>query len=106
MFGYIYKTTDINDKVYIGQHHGEFDINYFGSGKIISKIIKKRKNLLRVELLEVCNNQKELNEKEIYWINEYNSIDNKFGYNLQKVDRGTIMKNQAHFLVKNILKKL
>lgn len=51
MFGYIYKTTDINDKVYIGQHHGEFDINYFGSGKIISKIIKKRKNLLRVELL-------------------------------------------------------
>ena len=88
MFGYIYKTTDTNDKVYIGQHHGEFDINYFGSGKIISKIIKKRKDLLRVELLEVCNNQNELNEKEIYWINEYNSLDNKFGYNLQKGGQG------------------
>lgn len=88
MFGYIYKTIDINDKVYIGQHHGEFDINYFGSGKIISKIIKKRKDLLRVELLEVCNNQNELNEKEIYWINEYNSLDNKFGYNLQKGGQG------------------
>lgn len=51
MFGYIYKTTDINDKVYIGQHHGEFDINYFGSGKIISKIIKKRKKSFKSRII-------------------------------------------------------
>ena len=39
MFGYIYKTTDINDKVYIGQHHGEFDINYFADDE--SRSIKE-----------------------------------------------------------------
>ena len=43
MYGYIYKTTDLrNNKIYVGQHKSEiFDTSYYGSGKIIKKIIKK-----------------------------------------------------------------
>ena len=82
MFGYIYKTTDINGKIYIGQHHGNFDHYYFGSGSIISKIIHKRKPLLIVELIEECDNQDELNKKEDYWIDKYNSRNPDFGYNI------------------------
>ena len=72
--------------------------------------------------MEVCNNQNELNEKEIYWINEYNSLDNKFGYNLQKGGQGynyekpstffgkkhteeSKEKNRKHTLGKNYLMK-
>ena len=88
MFGYIYKTIDVNNKVYIGQHHGKFDENYFGSGSIISRIVKKRKELLIVELLEICENQNELNKREIYWINKYNSTNRSFGYNIQPGGQG------------------
>lgn len=88
MFGYIYKTIDINNKIYIGQHHGNFDENYYGSGTIISKIIKKRKEDLKVELLEICENQDELDKKEIFFINKYNSTDRKYGYNIQTGGQG------------------
>lgn len=35
-----------------------------------------------VELIDTANTTKELNEKEIYWIKEYNSTDHSIGYNL------------------------
>ena len=39
---YIYLTTNkTNGKKYIGQHYGELDDSYFGSGVIIAKAIKE-----------------------------------------------------------------
>ena len=58
MIGYIYLTYDtLKNKVYVGQHKSEvYDDEYFGSGKIISRIIKKRKSTLRNYVLEWCEN--------------------------------------------------
>ena len=43
MYGYIYLTEDLEThKIYIGQHKAEsFDVEYYGSGKIISALLKK-----------------------------------------------------------------
>lgn len=91
MFGYIYKTTDLETgKIYVGQKRSKIFLGtkYFGSGKIIRRIIKKYKDLnldinnrLKVELLEECMSQEELNDREMFWIKELNS-HSIYGYNL------------------------
>ena len=61
----IYKTINlINGKIYVGQDYNNRD-NYLGSGKIILKAIKKyKKENFKKEILEECNSQEELDEKE------------------------------------------
>lgn len=86
MFGYIYKTTNIiNNKIYIGQHVSPvFEPDkYIGSGKRLQLALKKygRENF-KNELLCECNSQQELDEKEIYYINIFNSTNRTIGYNL------------------------
>lgn len=70
MYGYIYKTTNlINGKIYIGQHKATIfeNNNYLGSGNLIKRAIKKYgEEHFKVELIDVAENQKELDEKEIY----------------------------------------
>ena len=85
MYGYVYKTTDlVSGLIYVGQHKSEsFDEKYYGSGIIISKLIKKYGlNRFKCELLEECDNLEHLNEREIYWINKLNALDNSVGYNI------------------------
>lgn len=79
----IYKTTNlINGKIYIGQDTKN-DQNYLGSGKIIKEANKKygKKNFTK-EIIEICNNQDELNSREIYWIDKLESRNNEIGYNI------------------------
>ena len=86
MFGYIYKITNLkNNKIYIGQHKGEvFDKRYFGSGKIIKLAFEKYgKENFKIEILEWCNSFEELNKKEEYYIEHYNSRNNDIGYNIR-----------------------
>lgn len=85
MYGYIYKTTDLdNDKIYIGQHKSEiFDEKYFGSGIIISKLIKKYgTERFNCEVLEWCEDADKLNEAEIHWIKELDALNESVGYNI------------------------
>ena len=84
MYGYIYETTNlINGKKYIGQHRGSFDENYKGSGTLLRRAIKKYgKENFKVKLLEECNNQIHLNEREIYWITKFNASKNDNYYNV------------------------
>lgn len=85
MYGYIYETTNlINGKKYIGQHKSEkFDRNYYGSGKILKQAIDKYKfENFSVKLIEKCNSQEELNEREIYWIAYYNAAKDENYYNI------------------------
>lgn len=79
----IYKITNlINNKIYIGRDKNN-NTKYFGSGFLIKKAIKKYgKCNFKKEILEFCNNEKELNEKEIYWIKKLKSQNPKIGYNL------------------------
>ena len=92
----IYKITNkINDKKYIGQtvnyeerirHHKQvpFRPNSKEKHKPLYKAIKKYGlDNFSFEIIDYADNMEELNEKEIYWINFYDSrVDNGGGYNL------------------------
>lgn len=75
-YGYIYKVTNtIGNKIYIGQHIGNFDKYYLGSGIYINNAIKKygRSNF-KVELIIEANNKFELDNLEKQYIKEYRNI--------------------------------
>lgn len=81
---YVYLTTNlINGKKYIGQHYGELDDYYLGSGSILKKAILKygRKNFKK-EIIEICKDYNELNIAERKWITEYNAVYNDNFYNI------------------------
>ena len=85
MYGYIYKTTNLyNGKIYVGQHRAKkFNPNYYGSGVRFSNVFNKYgKDSFTCEVLDWCETEDELNEKEIYWIEKLNSTDRSIGYNL------------------------
>lgn len=112
MYGYIYKTTNlINGKVYIGQHKSQnLKDNYLGSGKLLRKAINKYgiNNFVK-EIICICDNKNELNEKEIYWIEYYNSRNLKLGYNITEGGSGgdtfTGISEEARKIRINKLKK-
>lgn len=87
--GYIYKTTClVNNKVYVGQHKGEFTTQYLGSGTLFLRAVKKHgRDNFKVELVEQVQNksftdyQSELNELERKYIKEFNSLEPN-GYNI------------------------
>lgn len=91
MYGYIYKITDLsNNKIYIGKHKAQsFEgYKYTGSGKIIRAIKNKCKvnkiplfDRLKIEMIDTADTLTELNEKEIYYINQSSSLNS---YNLTK----------------------
>ena len=83
----IYKTTNlVNGKFYIGKD-AKNSKSYFGSGKVLKQAIKKygRENFKK-ETLEVCTDLKNLEEREIYWIDKYNALE--VGYNLTEGGTG------------------
>lgn len=85
---HIYKTTNlINGKIYIGQEKGN-NPKYFGSGKILKIAIQKYGiENFKKEILQECNNQKELDDLETNYINiqkcfppnGYNICNGNFG---------------------------
>lgn len=77
----IYKTTNlINGKFYIGQDYNN-NPDYLGSGKLLKRAIKKygQENFIK-EVIEICDSKEQLNEREIFWINETNA--KTLGYNI------------------------
>lgn len=93
--GYIYKITNqVNGKVYIGQTRNDIGIRWQqhkNSSTCPSandynvylhvSMRKYGKNNFFVEKVEECKNE-DLNEREIFWINYYQSFNNRYGYNL------------------------
>lgn len=75
-YGYIYKTTDQrNGKIYIGQNKGLFNKDYFGSGLIIKRIIKKNTvSSFKVELIAYLPEKQQLDEFERFLISKYREI--------------------------------
>jgi group I intron endonuclease len=80
----IYKTTNlINGNFYIGQD-SKNDPTYLGSGTLLKRAIKKHgQENFKKEIIEYCNNKIQLNEREIFWINELKPI-----YNIAKGGSG------------------
>lgn len=70
---YIYLTLNkVNGKTYIGQHRGDINDCYYGSGIYIMKAIKKYgKHNFEKFILQVCYSEQQLNDAEIFWIAEY-----------------------------------
>lgn len=79
----IYMTINlINNKKYIGQ-----DINnnpkYLGSGVLLKKAIKKYgKNSFKKIIIDICENLEVLNQKEVFWIKEYDAVNSNEFYNI------------------------
>jgi group I intron endonuclease len=97
----IYKSTNkITKKVYIGQTKHTLDIRIKSHIKE-SKIKSNRPFMLSIneygidnftfELIDSANNLDELNDKEIYWINFYNSVFPN-GYNITGGGQGKKIK--------------
>lgn len=87
----IYKITNVLDnKVYIGQTIRTLKIRWnshcckSSTTTHIARAIKKHgKENFIIEQIDSASTIEELNEKEIYWINKYNSMDQSVGYNLR-----------------------
>lgn len=85
----IYKTTNlITNKIYIGKSKFDYDPNYLGSGTIITQAIRKygRKSFEKT-ILEFCSLSK-VDEREKFWIKEFDSTNRIIGYNIAKGGTG------------------
>lgn len=84
----IYETTNlVNGKKYIGQDTKN-NPDYLGSGRLIRRAIKKygKENFKKV-ILECCETIEELNEREKYWTDKVNAVNNPIYYNLREGGR-------------------
>lgn len=81
---YIYITTNlINNKKYIGQHYGELQDSYLGSGEIFKKALEKYgKDNFKKEILEICDSYESMNVAEKKWIAIYDAVHNPNFYNI------------------------
>ncbi len=95
MYGIIYKVTNIiNNKIYIGQTKQTLEerkYNHYYRAKhsldiththFINAIRKYGETNFIWEQIDIAESAEELNQKEKYWIQYYNSVNN--GYNIQK----------------------
>lgn len=87
---YIYKITNlINNKIYIGLTTKTITERFYyhlrdsklAKSGIDSAIRKYGVENFKVEEIDTADTIEELKNKEIYWIAEYNSTNNKIGYN-------------------------
>lgn len=87
--GYIYLTTNLkNNKKYIGMTT-KCNNNYFGSGKLIKRAIKKygRENF-KFDILQYENDFDKLCDLERYYIKKYNAIEDDNFYNIHEGGNG------------------
>lgn len=86
-YGYVYLTTNLlNGNRYIGQHcfnKPHIDSNYHGSGRLISRAIKKfgRNNFVSKVLFWAATKE-ELDCKEIEYIEAFHAVERKTFYNI------------------------
>lgn len=115
MYGYIYKTTNlINGKIYVGQKKSEVFLNekYLGSGKHLKRAVRRYgESSFKVELLQECNSEAEINSCEKYWIHELDATNPAIGYNISEggnspilrgINNGMYGKSQSDFCKKRV----
>jgi hypothetical protein len=90
----VYKITNtVNGKIYvgitkqiikrIGNHIYYFKNPDSNKNSYLYKALRKYGlENFAIEILEICNSLEELNNKEVYWISNFQSTNSIFGYNL------------------------
>ena len=94
----IYKIINlINNKIYIGKTINDKS-SYFGSGLLINRSIQKYGlENFKKEIIDETSSIEELNEKEKYWIQYFDSTNLNIGYNIGKGgDGGDIFTNHPN----------
>lgn len=79
---FIYETINLaNGKTYVGQHKGELDDHYLGSGSVLRRAIEKygKENFKR-NILEIVS-EENVNQKEIEYIKQ-RKAEGKAEYNI------------------------
>jgi group I intron endonuclease len=94
--GKVYKIINlINGKIYIGQTirtikerwRGHYSDAKIGKTTVIATAIREHgKENFTIEQIDSATTQKELNEKEAYWISEFKSLNYQNGYNVLPMD--------------------
>jgi len=98
---FIYKiTNDINDKVYIGMTTRDVTIRWKehlrrSSQLIDSTIQELGKEHFSIETIEECSDE-EVDDREIYWINFYDSFKNGYNVTLGGRDEKLIMTDKVN----------
>jgi group I intron endonuclease len=85
----IYETINkINGKRYIGKDKYN-DSTYLGSGRLLGKAIKKygKDNFIKT-ILEYCNSEEHMAEREQHWIKVTNAQSSKIYYNIGEGGNG------------------
>lgn len=106
MYGVIYKIeNNINNKVYIGQtintngFNGRYSYNLeenTHNEHLKNSILKYGIENFNIDKeFDIANSQEELDEKEIYWIEYYNSTDPNFGYNKKEGGYGGVLSDES-----------
>ena len=82
-YGYIYKLNYPDGKIYVGKKcSGTFQKWYFGSGTDCNRLKKLfGTENIKTEILEWCESQKKLQDRELFWIQELHALDPAIGYN-------------------------
>jgi group I intron endonuclease len=93
MYGYIYLTTNLkNGKLYVGQHKGNFNRSYLGTGLAIINAVKKYgRESFKNEIICYCRSKEELDKMEEFFIDKLNAVKNPIFYNQVKGGRGGII---------------
>lgn len=86
---HIYKRKIVETgKYYIGKHKGG-DKYYRGSGKDYKEDLKKYKTI-ETEILEYIEDISKLNEREIYWLEYFDAVNNPLFYNKTNKSYGPV----------------
>ena len=90
MYYYVYKIQcKVNNKLYVGKHQTKkLKDGYFAGGYLIKKALNKYgKDNFEREIIEFCQNEEDVCNKEKYWIKYYNSCYPN-GYNITEGGEG------------------
>jgi len=109
----IYKYTNKNNgKVYIGQTSKTLEEraqsnghNYCECRKFYNAIKKYGWDAFEPEILEIVKTVEQANERERYYISEYQSTDDKYGYNIALGGDNKVMSEESKKLISKSAKE-